>query len=450
MTIDELLDKNTISQSIHMIEERDKEINSVLRIEKVEGNKKGKYYGIPFLVKDNILIKGTKTTNGSKILENYESPYTATAVEKLLELGFSVVGKTNMDEFAMGNTNEHSAFGPVKNPRDLSRVPGGSSGGSAASVAAEYVPFALGSDTGGSVRQPASFCGVVGYKPSYGMISRYGLTAFSSSLDQIGVLANNVKDVRTVTQIMKGKDEKDPTTMDHKIDLTKDLDMDLNQVRICIPKIVYNKNLNEEIKVQFEKAVSYLKQKGAKVDIVDIPELEYSVAVYYIIAPSEASSNLSRFDGVRYGTRKESSGLNKMYRSTREEGFGIEVKRRIMMGTFNLSSLYIDQYFSKATKVRRILKNKLSTILNNYDLILTPTSPVLPPKIGEKLTPLDYYLMDVFTIPANLVGLPAISIPFGNINGLPFGIHFIGKYMKDEELLTIVNRFYEQTIKGLK
>lgn len=449
LTIEELLGKNTIESSLNKILESDKEINSVLRIEKVEGNRDGKYYGVPFLVKDNILIKGTKTTNASKILENYDSPYTATAVEKLLNAGFSVIGKTNMDEFAMGNTNEKSAFGPVKNPRDISRVPGGSSGGSAAVVAAEYVPFSLGSDTGGSVRQPASFCGVVGFKPSYGMISRYGLTAFSSSLDQIGVFANNVKDVALVTEIMKGKDIKDSTTIKHNVNLTENLEFDLSKAKVCIPKIVYNENIGEDIKEKFELSIKFLKDKRAKVDVIDLPELEYSVAVYYIVAPSEASSNLARFDGIRYGLRKEVPGLSEMYRSTRESGFGIEVKRRIMMGTFNLSSAYYDQYFAKAAKVRKLMSEKLYKVLNDYDVIVTPTSPVLPPKLGERLSPLEYYLMDIFTIPANLSGLPGISIPFGSINNLPFGVHFMGQKMKDEALLSFSNTFFEKASKEL-
>jgi len=450
LTIDDLVGKNVIEESIKKIYEKDKEINSVLRIEKVEGNKDGDYFGIPFLVKDNILVEGTKTTNGSKILENYNSPYTATAVERLLKAGFTVVGKTNMDEFAMGNTNEHSAFGAVRNPKDLARVPGGSSGGSAAAVAAGYVPFSLGSDTGGSVRQPAAFCGVVGFKPSYGMISRYGLTAFSSSLDQIGVFANNVKDVRTVTEIMKGKDPKDSTTLEHDKDLVKDVDIDLSKTKICIPKIVYHKNADNNVIKQFERAINFLRSKGAIVDVKDIPELEYSVAIYYIIAPAEASSNLSRYDGVKYGLRNDALGLNRMYKSTREVGFGMEVKRRIMMGTFNLSSLYYDQYYSKASKVRKLLSDKIKEVLNDYNLIMTPTSPVLPPKIGEKLKPLDYYLMDIFTIPANLNGSPAISIPFGDVQGLPFGIQFIGRYMKDEELLTIADNFFKETSRELK
>jgi len=447
LTIEETIGRNIIEESIQKIIEMDKIINSVLRIEKVVGNKNGKYFGIPFLVKDNILVKGTKTTNASKILENYISPYTATAVQKLLEAGFSLIGKTNMDEFAMGNTNENSYFGPVRNPKDLSRVSGGSSGGSAAAVGAGYVPFSLGTDTGGSVRLPASFCGVVGFKPSYGMISRYGVTSFASSLDQIGILSNSVKDVSLVVEIIKGKDKNDPTTLSHTVDLTSNLERDLSDIKICIPKIVYDTDLNISIKNSFNEAVDFLKAKGSKVEVIDIPELEYSVAVYYIIAPSEASSNLARFDGVRYGFRNASLGLNDMYRTTREIGFGIEVKRRIIMGTFNLSADYYSKYYSKALKVRRIISDKLYNILDEYDVMMTPTSPSIPPYMGEKFNPLEYYLMDTFTIPANLAGLPAINIPFGLIEGLPFGIQFIGRQMKDEELLAIANTFHESAKK---
>lgn len=449
MTIEELIGKNVIEESIKRIIEKDKTLNSVLRIEKIEGNKNGNYFGIPFLAKDNILVKGTKTTNASKILENYISPYTATAVEKLLQAGFSLVGKTNMDEFAMGNTNENSYFGPVRNPYDINRVSGGSSGGSAAAVSAGYVPFALGTDTGGSVRQPAAFCGVVGFKPSYGMISRYGVTSFASSLDQIGVLANSVKDVALVVETMKGKDDKDSTTLNHTTDLTDNLEIDLSKIKICIPKIVYDTELDASIRNSFYEAVNFLKQRGAKIEIIDIPELEYVVAVYYIIAPSEASSNLAKFDGVRYGLRSPSVGLSEMYRTTREIGLGIEVKRRIIMGTFNLSSDYYDKYYSKALKVRNVISRKLYDILNEYNAIMTPTSPSIPPRLGEKLSPLEYYLMDIFTIPANLAGLPAISIPFGFTKGLPFGIQLTGRQMKDEELLKISYTIHESTEKEL-
>lgn len=449
MNIEEIIGKNVIEESIQTILKKDKTINSVLRIEKVEGNKNKKYFGIPFLVKDNILVKGTKTTNSSKILENYISPYTATAVKKLLEAGFSLIGKTNMDEFAMGNTNENSYFGPVRNPHDIDRVSGGSSGGSAAAISAGYVPFALGTDTGGSVRQPASFCGVVGFKPSYGMISRYGVTSFASSLDQIGVLANSVKDVALVVETMKGKDDNDSTTLNHTVDLTSHLEVDLSKIKVCIPKIVYDTGLDLSIKNNFYEAVNFLKQKGAKIEIIDIPELEYVVAVYYIIAPSEASSNLAKFDGVRYGLRNSSIGLSDMYRTTREIGFGIEVKRRIIMGTFNLSSEYYDKYYSKALKVRNVISRKLYDILDEYNVIMTPTSPSIPPYLGEKLSPLEYYLMDIFTIPANLAGLPAISIPFGLTKGLPFGIQLMGRQMKDEELLGISSTILESKKKEL-
>ncbi|BBE31202.1 glutamyl-tRNA(Gln) amidotransferase subunit A [Tepiditoga spiralis] len=431
-----LIGKNTIQEYVGKIEEKNKELNAVLRIEKVTGNKDGKYYGIPFLVKDNIQIEGTKLTCGSKILKNYNSVYTATAMKKLLDAGFSVIGKTNMDEFAMGSSNENSAYGPVKNPLDTEKIPGGSSGGSAAAVAAGMAPFAIGTDTGGSVRQPASFCEIVGYKPSYGMISRYGVVAFGSSLDQIGVLSTTVEDAATVVEIMKGKDEKDSTTVEHSTNLTSFFGEDIKGKKIAVPKIIYSEGVDKKILEEFENAVNLLKENGAIVEEIDIPELKYAVSIYYIIAPSEASSNLSRFDGVRYGLRKNEKGLSDLYNKTRDEGFGIEVKRRILMGTYTLSSAYYDAYFSKASKVRKLMSDKINNVLENYDLILTPTSPTLPPKIGEELTPLEYYLMDIFTIPANLVGLPAISVPFNKI-----GIQFIGKRLKDEEMLAVADAF---------
>ena len=431
-----LIGKNTIQEYVEKIEEKNKELNAVLRIEKVEGNKDGRYHGIPFLVKDNIQIEGTKLTCGSKMLEDYNSVYTATAMKNLLNAGFSVIGKTNMDEFAMGSSNENSAYGPVKNPLNTEKIPGGSSGGSAAAVAAGMAPFAIGTDTGGSVRQPAALCEVVGYKPSYGMISRYGVVAFGSSLDQIGVLSTTVEDAAIVVETMKGKDENDSTTVEHKTELTSLFGENIEGKRIAIPKIVYSEGVEEKVLKEFENAVNILKENGAVVEEVDIPELKYAVSVYYIIAPSEASSNLSRFDGVRYGLRREEKGLSALYNKTRDEGFGIEVKRRILMGTYTLSSAYYDAYFSKASKVRKLMADKINSVLENYDLILTPTSPILPPKIGEELTPLEYYLMDIFTIPANLVGLPAISVPFNHI-----GIQFIGKRLKDEEMLAVADAF---------
>lgn len=417
-------------------------INAVLEFTTVEGNTKGQYYSTPFLVKDNIQVLGTKNTCASKILESYNSTYTATAVQKLLNAGFTVVGKTNLDEFAMGGSNENSAFGPVKNPWDLERIPGGSSGGSAAAVAAKMVPFALGSDTGGSVRQPASFCGIVGYKPTYGAISRYGLAAFASSLDQIGVLSTNVETAAIATEIMSGKDENDSTSLDVKWDLTSQLNTKLENLKIAVPKEVFElEGVDEDILNKFKENIETLKKNGIEIEEVNIPHLKYTVSIYYIIAPSEASSNLSRYDGMRYGLRNEKESLKETYMNTRDEGFGIEVKRRIFMGAFTLSSAYYDAYFAKAAKIRNLLNQDFEKAFEKYDAILTPTAPTLPPKIGEVHSPLKYYLMDLFTIPANMIGAPAINIPAGKINELPFGIHLIAKPLNDAKLLRIAKQF---------
>ncbi|MDN5343606.1 MAG: aspartyl-tRNA(Asn)/glutamyl-tRNA(Gln) amidotransferase subunit [Oceanotoga sp.] len=441
--LNDLKGKKVIDDYKKIIEDKNEDINAVISQDIVYGNSNGDYYGIPFLVKDNINILNTSMTCSSKILKDYRSVYTATVVERLINRGFSVIGKTNMDEFAMGGTNEYSVYGPVKNPLDLNRVSGGSSGGSAAAVSCGMVPFALGSDTGGSVRQPASFCGVVGFKPSYGVLSRYGLTAFGSSLDQIGVLAKDVFDVALITDIMKGKDEKDSTTISFEENLMEYLNKDFSDIKIAIPSIVYDKIQDENVKKAFDNAVNKIKANKVTIDIVDIPEMEYSVAAYYIIAPSEASSNLSRFDGARYGNRIDGEGLTDMYKNTRNNGFGIEVKRRILMGTFTLSSAYYDAYFSKAMKVRNLIKTKIEEIFKEYDFILTPTAPVLPPKFDEKLSPLDRYLMDIFTIPANFAGTPAISVPFGNIDHLSFGIQFMGRRLEDAKLLGFANQIFK-------
>ncbi|SHE44725.1 aspartyl/glutamyl-tRNA(Asn/Gln) amidotransferase subunit A [Marinitoga hydrogenitolerans DSM 16785] len=428
--------------NIEQAKEINKKINAVLEFKIIKGNENGKFYSTPFLVKDNIQVLGTKNTCGSKILENYNSTYTATAVQKLLDAGFTVVGKTNLDEFAMGGSNENSAFGPVKNPWDLERIPGGSSGGSAAAVAAKIVPFALGSDTGGSVRQPASFCGIVGFKPTYGAISRYGLSAFASSLDQIGVLASNVENAAITTEIMSGKDENDATSLNINWDLTSNLNKKLNNLKVAIPKEVFELDgVDKDILSKFKETIQILKNNGVEIDEINIPHLKYTVSIYYIIAPSEASSNLSRYDGMRYGLRTENDALKKTYMQTRDKGFGLEVKRRIFMGAFTLSSAYYDAYFAKAAKIRNLLNQDFTKAFEEYDAILTPTSPILPPKIGELKSPLQYYLMDLFTIPANMIGAPAISIPAGKINELPFGIHLISKPLNDANLLRIAKQF---------
>ncbi len=398
--------------------------------------------GIPFAVKDNMEVEGTKTTCASKILANYVSPYTATAVQKLLEEGGRVIAKTNMDEFAMGASTEYSAFFPTKNPWDLTRVPGGSSGGSAAAVASGMVPFALGSDTGGSIRQPASFCGIVGYKPTYGLVSRYGLVAFASSLDQIGPLTRNVRDAAFIGNIIIGKDSKDATTVKKEMDLLKNIENSVEGVKIAIPK-EFVEALSGELKRTFENALNNLKKLGIKIDEVSIPSLKYAVSVYYIIAPAEASSNLARYDGIRYGFRSAEESVDDIYMKTRDNGFGREVKRRIMMGTFTLSATYYDAYFDKAQRVRAKIVDDLQKIFDSYDAVIGPTTPTTAFKFGQLSSPLEYYLQDIYTIPANLAGLPAISLPMELINGLPAGMQIMCRKFEDEKLLRI-SRSYEK------
>ncbi len=396
--------------------------------------------GIPFMVKDNMEVIGTKTTCASKILENYVSPYTATAVQKLLDAGGIVIAKTNMDEFAMGASTEYSYFFTTKNPWDLQRVPGGSSGGSASAVASGMVPFALGSDTGGSIRQPASFCGIVGYKPTYGLVSRYGLVAFASSLDQIGPLTKNVRDAGLIGNILIGKDPKDSTTVEKKMDLLKKIEDSIEGFKLAIPK-EFVEGLSANVKNLLNDAIDSFKKMGVKVDEVSLPSLKYAVAVYYIIAPAEASSNLSRYDGIRYGLSFDGDSIDDIYTKTKDEGFGREVKRRIMLGTFTLSATYYDAYFDKAQRVRSKIVSEMKQILSSHDAIIGPTTPGVAFKIGQLSSPLEYYLQDIYTIPANLAGLPAISLPMGKINGLPIGLQIMSNRFEDEKLLRIARNY---------
>ncbi len=431
------------SEVLEYFEERskklDKEVRAyITRCEVENGN--GKLKGIPFAVKDNLQLEGVKMTCASKILENYTSPYTATAVENLLKAGAVAVGKTNLDEFAMGSSTEYSAFFPTRNPWDLSRVPGGSSGGSAAAVACGMVPFALGSDTGGSIRQPASFCGVVGYKPTYGLVSRYGLTAFASSMDQIGPLTRNVRDAAVVAQIMAGHDPMDATTLDEKIELVQSLEEKIEGFKVAVVK-EFIKNLNGEMKNVFETAIKTMKKLGVKVEEVSIPSLKYAVAVYYIIAPAEASSNLSRYDGIKYGLRVEKDTIDGTYNETRDAGFGKEVKRRIMLGTFTLSATYYDAYFDKAQRVRAMIKKEMEEVLEKYDAMIGPTTPTVAFKFGELTSPIDYYLQDVYTIPANLAGFPAVSVPMGFVKKMPVGLQIMGKRLDDARILRIARNY---------
>jgi len=392
--------------------------------------------GIPFAVKDNILVEGTKTTCASKILENYEAPYTATSVKNLEKVGARVIlGKTNLDEFAMGGSTENSAFAVTKNPFDLKRVAGGSSGGSAAAVAGKMAIFALGSDTGGSIRQPASFCGVVGLKPTYGTVSRYGLVAFSSSLDQIGPIANSVEEVRVIFEAIAGKDKLDSTSLSYPKERKSPAGN--KKMRIGVPKEYFVDGMNEDVEKIIKKAIKKYEEKGAIIEEISLPHTEYALPTYYLVATSEASANLARFDGMRFGfSEKEADNLMDLYLKSRGNGFGREVKRRIMLGTYSLSAGYYDAYYLKAGKVRALIKDDFEKAFQKVDFILTPTTPTPAFKIGEKKNPLSMYLADIFTVSVNLAGLPAVSIPAGfSSDNLPVGLQIIGQPFEELEIL---------------
>lgn len=414
-----------------------------------EGIRTGRYTsplaGVPVAVKDNICMKGIKTTCGSKILENFRPPYDAAAMEKLYEAGMVVVGKTNMDEFAMGSTTETSYFGATRNPRDISRVPGGSSGGSAAAVAAGEALLALGSDTGGSIRQPSAFCGVVGIKPTYGTVSRYGLIAYASSLDQIGVIGKNVADSAAMLSVISGSDVRDSTSVGQKdYHYMEALGKDISGMRIGIPRGYFGGGLSEEVKSAVLSAAQMFREKGAVVEEFDLEAVDYAVPAYYVIACAEASSNLSRYDGVKYGFRaKDYEGLEEMYRLSRSEGFGQEAKRRMMIGAFVLSSGYYDAYYNKALKVKTVIKRGFDRAFLKYDLILGPTTPTTALKLGESLPdPLKMYLGDIYTVSVNLAGLPAISLPCGQAkNGLQIGLQLIGKPFGEKQIIRAAYSF---------
>lgn len=395
--------------------------------------------GAVLAVKDNMVMRGVRTTAGSRILFNYKPPYTATAIEKLENAGAIIVGKTNLDEFAMGSSTENSAYGAVKNPWDAARVPGGSSGGSAVAVASGMVMGALGSDTGGSIRQPASLSGVVGLKPTYGRVSRYGLIAFGSSLDQIGPLANSVEDAARILGIIAGRDPNDSTSSDVAVlDYVAAIGGDVRGLRVGVPREYYGAGLDSEVKDKVEAAIRSLEEMGAEIVDISLPNTEYAVPVYYLIATAEASSNLARFDGVRYGLRaEEASSLKDMYSRTRDQGFGAEVKRRIMLGTYALSAGYYDQYYGKAQKVRSLIERDFRNAFSRCDVIATPTAPTAAFKLGEKAdNPLEMYLSDIYTITANLAGVPGLSMPCGlSSSGLPIGIQFIGRHFDEATLL---------------
>ena len=427
--------------------EANKNLNAYLSVfdtpqNETRSNKQSSLCGVPCAIKDNMLIEGTVATAGSKILKNYISAYDATVIKKLKKSGVSFLGKTNQDEFAMGSSTENSAFGVTKNPLDLSRVPGGSSGGSAAAVASDIAIFALGSDTGGSIRQPASFCGIVGLKPTYGRVSRHGLIAMSSSLDQIGPLTKNVYDSALVLNAISGQDVFDSTTVLAEIpDFTKNFSKSIQGLKVGVPKEFFGEGLGEEVKEKVMSAIAKLKDLGCEIVDISLPHSDYSLASYYIIMPCEVSSNLARFDGIRYGhSSKKAKTLLETYMDSRAEGFGLEPKRRIMLGTYALSSGYYDAYYIKAQKVRALIKKDFDNAFANVDVIVGPTTPSIAFKIGEKTSdPLSMYLSDIYTVPANLTGLPAISIPCGNgrKSNLPVGFHIIGRPFDEETILRV-------------
>ena len=412
------------------------------------GDIKSNLAGIPIGIKDNLCTKGVKTTCSSRMLEDFIAPYDATVVENLNNEDLIDLGKLNMDEFAMGASTEYSYFKKTSNPWDLERVPGGSSGGSAAAVAAELVPWALGSDTGGSIRQPASFCGVVGLKPTYGLVSRYGLVAFASSLDQIGPITKDVTDAAILLNLIAGHDERDTTSYDMpKKDYTKALKGDVKGLKIGIPKEYFGEGINEEVKEQLEEAIETYKKLGAEVEEISLDIAKYALATYYIIACAEASSNLGRFDGIRYGHRAENfSNLKELYRNSRSEGFGAEVKRRIILGTYVLSSGYYDAYYKKAQQVRTLVKKEFDKAFEKYDVLLTPTSPTVAFEMGTRSNnPLEMYLADICTVSVNIAGLPGISIPCGvNSENMPIGMQLIGNKFEEEKILNAAYAFEKE------
>jgi len=436
------------TQSIRQAEEIDNRIKKGLPV--------GELVGVPIAVKDNICIKGHHLNCSSKILDGYISPYNATVINKLRQNDAILIGRTNMDEFAMGSSTENSAFKITKNPHDLTCVPGGSSGGSAAAVASNMVPTALGSDTGGSIRQPAAFCGVVGMKPTYGRVSRYGLVAFASSLDQIGPITKNVEDCALILKIISGYDELDSTSVNLSVpDYVNLIKTDIKGIKIGLPKEYFTTGLDTEVSASINNAIKLLENEGAVISDITLPHTKYAVAVYYIIAPAEASSNLARYDGIRYGYRISTNEIDNMslieiYNQTRGTGFGSEVKRRIMLGTYTLSAGYYDAYYLKAQKVRTLIKQDFQNAFSKVDAILTPTTPTPAFKISEKIDdPLQMYLSDIYTIPCNLAGLPGISIPCGfTRTKLPIGVQILGKPFDEVTVLKLAYNL-ERRINGI-
>lgn len=451
--------KSNIRKTLENAEKLNPTLNAFLSIENEQALKRAEELenssadnqilrGVAIAVKDNICTRGMQTSCGSNILKGYHPQYDATAVSKLHEAGAVIIGKTNMDEFAMGSSNENSAYGTVKNPWNTAKVPGGSSGGSAAVVAAGIVRASLGSETGGSVRQPASFCGIVGLKPTYGRISRFGLVAFASSLDQIGIFGQTSKDVADVLTAVSGRDKNDSTSADVAVpNYAESLSNEIKGKKIGVPRALFSEGLDEEVREAVEQGIENYRSLGAEIVDVELPHAKYGIAVYYILATAEASSNLARFDGVRYGFRAEDSHeLREMYRKTREEGFGAEVKRRIMLGTYVLSSGYYDAYYAKAQKVRTLLKRDYAEAFAKCDAILTPTSPTTAFGFGDKSDdPLAMYLSDIYTVSANLAGIPGISVPCGvSSEKLPIGLQLVGNTWSEDLLLNLTHVYEKE------
>lgn len=450
-----------VQASIDRIKQVEPHVQAFLRIEEEvalsqakqldeqysQNSEMGLLAGLPVGIKDNINTKGIITTAGSKILNNYEPLFNATVIEKLHVSEAVIIGKTNMDEFAMGSSTENSAYQKTYNPWNKDHVPGGSSGGSAAAVAAGEVYFALGSDTGGSVRQPAAYCGVVGLKPTYGLVSRFGLISYASSLDQIGPITRTVQDSAYVLQSIAGHDSLDSTSAKVDIpDYLSALTGDVNGLRIGVPKEYLGEGLDSGVKEKLMEALNVLEKLGATWEEVSLPHSDYAISAYYLIAPAEASSNLARYDGIRFGHRSSSAqSLIDLYKETRSEGFGEEVKRRIMLGTYALSSGYYDAYYLKAQKARTLIKQDFENVYKQYDIIIGPTAPTTAFKFGAAKNPLSMYLNDIYTIPVNLAGLPAISVPCGFVDGLPVGLQMIGKPFEEQTLLRVAHAFEQNT-----
>ena len=433
---------------LNQIKKKDKEISAFLTVseeialsqakkidELISKNKKIPLLaGIPVTIKDNILVKDIKCTAASCTLKNYIAPYDATVIDKLKSQGVIILGKTNLDEFAMGSSGENSAFKVTKNPLDLTRIPGGSSSGSAASVAANMAVYSLGSDTGGSIRLPACFCGVVGLKPTYGAVSRYGLIAFSSSLDQIGPITKNIEDAEIVFDAIRGKDEMDSTSIKSKVKSQKSK---VNELRIGVPKEYFIKGMDKKVERIIKETIKKYEDLGARIEEISLPHTEYALPAYYIINPSEASANLARYDGIRFGFSEKNKSLLDFYFKNRGKSFGEEVKRRIMLGTYVLSAGYYEAYYLRAQKVKNLISQDFEKAFKQVDVIMTPVSPCLPFKIGEKKDPLSMYLVDIYTISVNLAGLPALSLPVGKIEKLPVGLQIIGKPFSEDKIFEI-------------